>query len=218
VPARAWSGYHRFCPLARALDIIGERWTLIVVQELLKGEHGYASLYRRLPGCSPNVLSDRLRTLQRHGVVELSEGRTYRLTDRGRDLAPALEALRLWGLEHLMMGDEPPDSSATFDTSYMRGSELVGTDTFELVVDDRSITLSVDGGKLVEKLEPAGSPTLSARTSMTFMREWARGTHTWNSGVATGEVQLLGDTSAWERMQAAMGYLQSYDPDAARPG
>src|SRR5487761_430313 len=59
MPATPWTGYGRFCPLSRALDVIGERWTLVIVQELLKQPRRYGALLDRLPGISTSVLADR---------------------------------------------------------------------------------------------------------------------------------------------------------------
>ena len=106
MPPSAWTGYGRFCPLARALDVVGERWTLVIVQELLKRPSRYSELARRLPGIGTNVLADRLRKLETAGVAEripgpVGEGVTYALTDRGRGLSDALEALRRWGVSYL---------------------------------------------------------------------------------------------------------------------
>jgi DNA-binding HxlR family transcriptional regulator len=65
MPSRPWSGYARFCPLSRALDVIGDRWTLVIIQELLKQPRRYGALLDRLPGISTSVLADRLRHLER---------------------------------------------------------------------------------------------------------------------------------------------------------
>jgi len=74
MPATPWTGYGRFCPLSRALDVIGERWTLVIVQELLKQPRRYGALLDRLPGISTSVLADRLRRLERAGVVAREPG------------------------------------------------------------------------------------------------------------------------------------------------
>ena len=102
MPSRPWSGYGRFCPLSRALDVIGERWTLVIVQELLKQPCRYGALLDRLPGISTSVLADRLRRLERAGVVAREPGAVgagvmYALTPRGQELEEALRALRRWG-------------------------------------------------------------------------------------------------------------------------
>src|SRR5580692_4131403 len=124
MPKTSWTGYQRFCPLARALDVVGERWTLVIVQELLKRGSRYTDLARRLPGMSTTVLAERLRKLESAGVVErrpggVGEGVLYRLTERGLALEDALEALRRWGVTFL--ADPTADGAAfqAFDMHYV---------------------------------------------------------------------------------------------------
>lgn len=99
--------YNLDCPLARTLDIIGDRWTILILRDLyLEGPQRYQDLSTSLAGIGPNILSDRLKTLESAGVVEreLYEKHPpraeYRLTDKGRDLGPVLGALRKWGDQH----------------------------------------------------------------------------------------------------------------------
>src|SRR5262245_66602349 len=97
MPKNAWSGYGRFCPLARGLDVIGDRWTLVIVQELLKRSSRYNDLARRLPGIGTTLLVDRLRKLEVAGVVErrpraVGEGVEYALTERGLALSDTLRS------------------------------------------------------------------------------------------------------------------------------
>src|SRR5208282_2491351 len=95
--------YGDACAIARALDIVGERWALLVVRELLLGPQRFADLRRALPGASSNLLTDRLRELSDHGVIRwrrLTRPAAcwiYELTDRGRELEPVVLALGTWG-------------------------------------------------------------------------------------------------------------------------
>jgi DNA-binding HxlR family transcriptional regulator len=78
------------CPIARTLDIVGERWTLLIVRDLLSGTKRFQDFQERLPGMAPNVLSARLKTLEAHGLVRRDfysdhpPRASYTLTDRGR--------------------------------------------------------------------------------------------------------------------------------------
>ena len=95
-------GYAQYCPIAKASEILGDRWTLLIVRELLGGASGFNELQRDLPGISRSVLADRLRSLERAEIVERRtghKGRTlgYRLTLAGRDLDPVVQALGEWG-------------------------------------------------------------------------------------------------------------------------
>src|SRR3954454_5888357 len=86
------------CGIARALDVVGERWALLIVRELTYGPKRFTDLKRGLAGASPNVLSQRLRELEAAGVVDHhAVGSTYELTDRGLELHPILVQLGRWG-------------------------------------------------------------------------------------------------------------------------
>ena len=98
-------------PVARSLEVVGDRWTLLVVRELLLDGRRWAELERALPGIPSNLLAERLRLLEEEGVVErAAEGRVYHLTDKGRDLAPVLASLAAWGTRHC---GEPSSALAT---------------------------------------------------------------------------------------------------------
>jgi DNA-binding HxlR family transcriptional regulator len=87
------------CGLARALDVVGERWTLLMVRELLLGPKRFSELRRGLPGASQSVLTQRLDELQAAGLIRHPAGKrqAYELTQRGRELEPALVELARWG-------------------------------------------------------------------------------------------------------------------------
>lgn len=95
--------YDQYCPLSRALDVVGERWTLLIVRELLAGARRYTDLHADLPGISTDVLAARLREMERDGLVTRRRLRppaaatVYELTPRGHDLLAALTALADWG-------------------------------------------------------------------------------------------------------------------------
>jgi DNA-binding HxlR family transcriptional regulator len=101
------SRYDLRCPVARTLDIIGERWSILILRDLiLQGPRKFQDFERSMPGISPNTLSARLKRLEEGGVIErrLYEEHPpraeYMLTEKGRALGPAMRALRGWGLEH----------------------------------------------------------------------------------------------------------------------
>jgi DNA-binding HxlR family transcriptional regulator len=104
--------YEHFCMLARALEQVGDRWTLLVVRDLLGAPRRFTDLLALLGGITPKTLTVRLRELQEAGIVEVDRqpGRRevwYRLTPAGDDLAPAIEALFLWGLRHAARPPKP---------------------------------------------------------------------------------------------------------------
>jgi DNA-binding HxlR family transcriptional regulator len=97
--------YDHFCLVARALEQVGDRWTLLVVRDLLTGAKRFTDLMDRLGGITPKTLTQRLRELEESGIVaaDREPGRRevwYRLTPAGADLGPVIDALSWWGLQH----------------------------------------------------------------------------------------------------------------------
>jgi DNA-binding HxlR family transcriptional regulator/putative sterol carrier protein len=203
--------YAQFCPLATALDVIGDRWTLLLVRELLfLGPRRFTDLAAGLPGIAPNLLSTRLKSLEAAGVVERIQlpppaGSTvYRLTDDGEDLREPILALARWGMARL--GPPPPGESlrpelpvivmrAVFDAEAARGV----TETYELVLDDTRLSLHVHDGSL--DIEPSGSDAADLRITMsraTFAAIVADPLDTARA-VAAGEIALDGDAAAVDR-------------------
>jgi DNA-binding HxlR family transcriptional regulator len=95
------------CPVARTLDVIGERWTLLILRDLfVKGPRRFQDLQESLAGIAPNTLSARLKDLEANGIVarrlyrEHPPRLEYQLTDRGRTLGPVMKSLREWGRRH----------------------------------------------------------------------------------------------------------------------
>src|SRR6187549_1999554 len=96
------SVYGQFCPVAQALEIVGERWTLLVVRELLCGNYRFNEILNGVPLMSRSLLSQRLKTLEQAGIVERVErasggGHEYRVTAAGRELEPVVFGLGTWG-------------------------------------------------------------------------------------------------------------------------
>jgi DNA-binding HxlR family transcriptional regulator len=99
--------YEHYCPVAHALDLVGERWALLVVRELMHGPKRYTDLAEHLPGIGTNILASRLRDLEAGGIVRKrtlpppAASRVYELTEYGEDLRPAIRELALWGARSL---------------------------------------------------------------------------------------------------------------------
>lgn len=212
MPKSPWTGYGRFCPLAKALDVIGERWTLVIVQELLKRPRRYSTLLARLPGISTSVLADRLRTLERAGVISrrpgaVGAGVVYTLTDRGRALDGALRELRRWGTEFLADPTADGSSEQRYDVTYVDGIHTVADGQFQLVVNGEPTTLHFAGGRLRQVPGAAPDPELTVHTTTAFLDRWACGETDWGGGRADGDVTVDGPETAWPRWLAATGYL-----------
>jgi DNA-binding HxlR family transcriptional regulator len=99
--------YEQYCPMAHALDLVGDRWALLVIRELMHGPKRYTDLVDRLPGIGTNILAARLRGLEQNGVVTRrmlpppAASKVYELTEYGRGLRPAMRELALWGARSL---------------------------------------------------------------------------------------------------------------------
>jgi DNA-binding HxlR family transcriptional regulator len=136
--------YGQRCPAARALDVIGERWTPLVVRELLSGPKRFTDLVDGLPGIGTNILTSRLAALQEHGVVEKrtlprpAPVAVYELTEAGHALAPLMRELRAWGERY---GPRPQPGDAVrpawiLQSAASNNPRLGHTQSCELHVDD----------------------------------------------------------------------------------
>ena len=110
--------YGQYCPIAAGLDLIGDRWTLLILRELSMGDQRFTDLRAQLPGIAPNLLTERLRSLQAIGLVTTAElpppaaRSVYRLTDDGRRIEPVLRSVARFGARYLS-----GDPSTVFDAS-----------------------------------------------------------------------------------------------------
>jgi len=99
--------YEQYCPMAHALDLVGDRWALLVIRELMHGPKRYTDLVDHLPGIGTNILAARLRDLERNGVVTRrtlpppAASKVYELSEYGRELRPAMRELAMWGARSL---------------------------------------------------------------------------------------------------------------------
>jgi DNA-binding HxlR family transcriptional regulator len=153
------------CAIARALDVVGERWALLVVRELLLGPKRFTDLRRGLPNASPNVLAERLRELERAGVVQRRKlappagSRVYELTERGLELEPLVLSLGRWGARSPAPPDGAPVRSADsvilalrglFDGGAARGLRAryelrMGEDRFRIEATDAGLDVARGG-------------------------------------------------------------------------
>jgi DNA-binding HxlR family transcriptional regulator len=117
--------YNQYCPLAHALDVVGERWSLLIVRELFEHDQlRYSDLHASLPGCGTNILASRLKELERHGVVARRKlpppaaSTVYELTEYGEALRPVLHELAHWGARSL----GPPSATEDLQSGWLKGA------------------------------------------------------------------------------------------------
>jgi len=149
--------YQHFCPAARALEVIGEKWSLLIVRDLLAGQRRFGDLRRSLASITPKWLSVRLRALESAGVVEREAASQrevwYRLTPKGQALAPVIDALVAWGIDHALGPPRPgeafhPGRAMDGIVRYLerRGARPVRPLAWVVrFPDDRSYTIRFDG-------------------------------------------------------------------------
>lgn len=154
--------YGQFCPVAKAAEIVAERWTPLVLRELMCGSHRFSDLANGVPLMSPSLLSQRLRELVDAGVVERSpaqsgRGYEYDLTEAGEALRPVIESLGLWGYQFLRSDFEKAD----LDPAYLMWDIRRSIDTEKLGADDRTVV----------QFELAGAPAKKRRWWLVLERD-----------------------------------------------
>jgi DNA-binding HxlR family transcriptional regulator len=143
--------YRQYCGLARALDVVGDRWALLVVRELLEGPRRFGELLEGLPGVASNLLVQRLRELESNGVVERREGGGYALTPWGQGLHEAIYALGRWaGPLMLERGD------AAFRPQWLRHMVVARFEGFDPRREDLVVELRFAGAEPMTLISARG--------------------------------------------------------------
>lgn len=196
--------YRDRCPIARALDTVGERWALLVVRELLLGPQRFSDLRIALPGASTNMLTDRLRELEARGVVGRrvlpppAASSVYELTDRGRELEPVLDALGAWGATERAPDDGSLSASAVllFLRGSVRANPAAPAVTLELQLGDRvwALVARADG----TEIEPGapGSADAAIHTDPETLNALVLDPRGLDAAVAGGAARVDGDIEA----------------------
>jgi DNA-binding HxlR family transcriptional regulator len=195
--------YRDLCGIARALDVVGERWALLVVRELIFGPKRFADLHRGLPGMSQNVLTQRLRELEEAGVLTRrhalppTNGLVYDLTDRGRELEPVLLALGRWG------SPTPPGPNSATELSAdalivalrttFNPQETAGLDaTVRLELPNDAFLLTVRDGALTAA-RGDGAADVSLAGSVRTIQDLVFEGSSLDAAIHSGEAHTTGD-------------------------
>lgn len=222
------AGYGQFCPVAKAMELLDERWTMLVVRELLLGSSHFNELRRGVPKMSPALLSKRLKTLARAGVVDRTEvdGRTvYSLTAAGKELAEVVDLLGAWGVRwigelgeedldpHLLMWDMrrtvPIDSwprTRTAVAFHLGGVPAKVSRWWLVVADGEADICDADPG-----FEVTGTVETDLRT---LTRIW-RGDIGWSQALLDGSVAVSGPADVRRAIPSWIG--QSASAAVPRP-
>jgi DNA-binding HxlR family transcriptional regulator/putative sterol carrier protein len=204
--------YQQYCALARTLDVAGDRWTLLIVRELAPGPRRFTDLVDGLPGVSRKLLTDRLRALERDGIIARRElpapaaRQVYELTDDGRDLASAMAALIAWGAKRI--GDRKPGETfrarwpavamaALADREAAKGV----SETYQYLVGDSAFHFRVDDGSIELHDGRAEDPAVTWTTDEETWADIASGKITTSSAAAMGALTIAGDPQAAKRLR-----------------
>ena len=163
--------YDQYCTVARALDVVGERWTLLLVRELLAGPRRFKDLLGGLPGIGTNLLAARLKALEGEGVVRRATlpppagSSVYELTELGRSLGPVVTALSRWGSELLGERREEDDLRPAWAATALRSALQAGAvgdlrEIYEFRIDGEIFHARVSGGGVEARQGPSEDPDL----------------------------------------------------------
>jgi len=216
--------YGDACGIARALDVVGERWALLVVRELLLGPQRFSDLRRSLPGASSNLVADRLRELDGRGVVERRKlaapagSWVYELTEWGRELEPIVLALGGWALR-VPLPPEPTTLSATSVLLFLRGAgrpDPAAPDaTYRLELEDHVWTVRSAAGRVDVRPGEPDAAAASLRTGPKTLNALLDDPATLDASLSDGSVVATGDLKALRRLLRAVTRSSPQDPVGA---
>ncbi|MGW1915952.1 winged helix-turn-helix transcriptional regulator [Streptomyces sp. NPDC002076] len=192
--------YDQYCSAARALDLVGDRWTLLIVRELLAGPRRYTDLHADLPGVSTDVLASRLKDTERDGLTTRRKlpppgaAYVYELTGRGRELLPVLQALGRWGEADL--GERRPTDAVRahwFALPLLRGLDGEGLVEVRLEEGDFHLRVGAEEGPVYGDGPAPGEPDARLTMDAATCEAVARGELGLADAVRAGRVAVTGD-------------------------
>lgn len=195
--------YEQACTLALTLDVVGERWTLLLIRELMLGPRRFTDLLDGLPGIGRNLLAARLHHLEDEGIVAKGRlpppaaSRVYELTDDGRALGPAMAALSRWGVERR---ERPPKRYlfrpgwGIFPLAYMANTEAAAgvNESYEFRIDGEPYHLRVADGAVEPHAGPAPDPALVVAMDGKTLRELLLEDLSAEEGLTSGRIAVEG--------------------------
>jgi DNA-binding HxlR family transcriptional regulator/putative sterol carrier protein len=204
--------YDDGCAAAHALDLVGERWALLVVRELLLGPKRFTDLKLGLPHASPNVLAQRLRDLEAAGVVRRGKlpppaaSKIYELTEWGRDLEPVIIALGRWGVRS---PTKPPDAELGVDSLILSFRTMFDPDraegldaSYELRLGEDSFRAEVAEGRLEIERGTAEQPDATVEADASTLAALIYDDLELDDTLSSGDLRIKGDRAAVERFLA----------------
>jgi DNA-binding HxlR family transcriptional regulator len=215
--------YRQYCAIARALDVVGERWTFLIVRELLTGPKRFKDLLEGLPGIGTNLLSGRLKELEGEGLLRRATlpppagSAVYELTERGRDLEPVLMGLARWGVD--LLGSPRPGEAfkpawavqAIKATVRPEAARWV-RETYEFRVGEDVFHVRVDDGVSEPEYGSAWEPDLVLETDPDTFLALVSGRIEASDAIEAGKLDVEGDTEALTGVWEIFGLPTSLPP------
>lgn len=208
--APGWRRYRDACGTAQGLDIVGERWALLVVRELLLGPKRFTDLRAGLPGISTNILADRLETLETAGVVRRrilpapAASKVYELTDWGAELEPVVAALGRWGVRSPWRSEKDEISvdglMVSFQTMFDPEAASDLEARYELVLDGQAFGLEVGDGSIRVYRGAPDSPDARIEADVDTLGALVYEGRDLDDALRSGGVEIEGDRAAVERL------------------
>ncbi|MFI9168362.1 winged helix-turn-helix transcriptional regulator [Streptomyces lincolnensis] len=202
--------YDQYCSAARALDVVGDRWTLLIVRELLAGPRRYTDLHADLPGVSTDVLASRLKDMERDGLTTRRRlpppgvAYVYELTGRGRELQPVLQALGAWGQPEL--GERRPTDAVRahwFALPLLRALEGTGLVEVRLEEGDFHLYVGATDGPAYGEGPAPEEPDARLVMDTAICTAISRGEVSLADAVRAGRVQVTGDGTLAKALREA---------------
>lgn len=199
--------YGQYCGLSRAAELLGERWTILVVRDLLVSPKRFNQLRHGIPGIPSNILASRLRDLEASGVVErvaAASGLLYRLTQYGGDLGEILLSLGRWGARRMdapRPGEVPTNDSLA--AALLSGRTDAAVEPFSIEVSAGDAVAHAVVGRTGLDAEPGPLVDADLKLSGLALRRVLAGVLTPGKAVAAGQLSVVGDEEVLARFVAA---------------
>ncbi len=202
--------YRQYCPVARATEILAERWSLLIVRNLMFGANTFSAIAGGVPAMSRSMLTKRLRELERAGVVTSSpkpngQGSLYALTDAGADLAGVVDSLGQWAETWVEVLPEHADPGfvlwAWCQVQLNRDALPAGRVVVHLEFPDEQVgnrffwLLIQDGDAEVCVTDPGGEVDVKVVASSTAFVDWHRGALDWSGALRSAQIVISGNRS-----------------------
>jgi DNA-binding HxlR family transcriptional regulator/putative sterol carrier protein len=213
--------YNQYCATARTLDLVGERWTLLMIRELLTGPKRFRDLLDSLAGMGTGLLASRLKYLEAEGLVQRimlpppARAPAYELTDAGAELRPAVMALSRWGMtwaldqrregEQFRPGWGVLGMQAIFDSDAARGVQGV----YEFRIDGDVFHARIEDGNIESIHGPAQRPDVTIEADEDTFLELAAGRRAIADAIRDGSVSISGDRQAFQAIRGVFRWPEA---------